>query len=90
MSPKRLRVFAGHNGSGKTTILERISKELNLGYIVSADDIEKTLNQFGSFSPNGIHSGKSELLHFEINFVNSYVYYQLTNLKQYDTHRKNR
>lgn len=40
MPPKRLRVFAGPNGSGKTTILERIPKELNLGYIVSADDIE--------------------------------------------------
>jgi predicted ABC-type ATPase len=29
MLPKRLRLFAGPNGSGKTTILERIPKELN-------------------------------------------------------------
>jgi predicted ABC-type ATPase len=50
MLPKRLRLFAGPNGSGKTTILERIPKELNFGYIVNADDIEKSLNDQGIFS----------------------------------------
>jgi predicted ABC-type ATPase len=43
MHIKRLRLFAGPNGSGKTTILERIPKKLNFGYIVNADDIEKAL-----------------------------------------------
>lgn len=52
MHPKRLRLFAGPNGSGKTTILERIPKELNLGYIVNADDIEKTLKLKGRFLLN--------------------------------------
>ena len=50
MHPKRLRLFADPNGSGKTTILEQIPKELNLGYIVNADDIEKTLRLQGSLS----------------------------------------
>ncbi len=35
MPTKRLRLFASPNGSGKTTILERIPKEVNLGYIVN-------------------------------------------------------
>jgi len=49
MYQKRLRLFAGPNGSGKTTILERIPKELNLGYIVNADDIEKRLKEDGKY-----------------------------------------
>jgi predicted ABC-type ATPase len=52
MHPKRLRLFAGPNGSGKTTILERIPKEIDLGYIVNADEIEKTLKLQGKFSLN--------------------------------------
>ena len=39
MPPKRLQLFAGPNGSGKTNIPERIPKELNFGYIVNADNI---------------------------------------------------
>lgn len=50
MITKRFRLFAGPNGSGKTTILERIPKELNLGYIVNADDIEKKLIKEAKFS----------------------------------------
>jgi predicted ABC-type ATPase len=47
----------------KQRFLSGIPKELNLGYIVSADDIEKTLNQFGSFSLNGHNiSTNTELL----------------------------
>lgn len=52
MTTKRLRLFAGPNGSGKTTILERIPKEVNFGYIVNADEIEKTLAQEGKYSFN--------------------------------------
>jgi len=50
MHPKRLRLFAGPNGSGKTTILDRIPKEVELGYIVNADEIEKTLKLHGRFA----------------------------------------
>ena len=49
MYTKRLRLFAGPNGSGKTTILERIPKELYLGYVVNADDIEKRLKEEGNY-----------------------------------------
>ena len=52
MTAKRLRLFAGPNGSGKTTILERIPKEVNFGYIVNADEIEKILAQEGKYSLN--------------------------------------
>lgn len=50
MPPKRLRLFAGPNGSGKTTIVEKISRDYNLGFIVNADDIEKRLKLEGSYS----------------------------------------
>ena len=45
MSVKRMRVFAGPNGSGKTTIFKEALKdaEVNLGVYVNADDIELEL-----------------------------------------------
>ena len=63
MSAKRLRLFAGPNGSGKTTILERIPQKVNLGYIVNADDIEKSLIEEGKYPLSGQNiSGDTELL----------------------------
>jgi predicted ABC-type ATPase len=46
MSIKRMRVFAGPNGSGKTTIFKGILKDsnINLGVYVNADEIEVILN----------------------------------------------
>jgi len=46
MSVKRMRVFAGPNGSGKTTILKGIlaDYDVKLGVYVNADEIEKELN----------------------------------------------
>jgi len=44
---KRLRVFAGPNGSGKTTILKLIDDSFDLGYYINADDIEQELKQSG-------------------------------------------
>lgn len=38
-----MRVFAGPNGSGKTTVLEDIERHFSLGFYVNADDIEKLL-----------------------------------------------
>jgi predicted ABC-type ATPase len=66
MHIKRLRLFAGPNGSGKTTILERIPKELNLGYIVNADDIEiklKADNHFPLDSQN-IYTNSASLQNY--------------------------
>lgn len=50
MASKRMRVFAGPNGSGKTTIFKGILREnqVNLGVYVNADEIEVQLN-YNSF-----------------------------------------
>lgn len=44
---KRLRLFAGPNGSGKTTIIKNFPKKIPLGVYVNADDIEKALKESG-------------------------------------------
>jgi len=45
-----MRVFAGPNGSGKTTIFKGILNEskVNLGIYVNADEIEETLRKNSS------------------------------------------
>jgi predicted ABC-type ATPase len=45
MATKRMRVFAGPNGSGKTTIIKSLQSEIPFGVYVNADDIEKQLKQ---------------------------------------------
>ena len=40
-----MRVFAGPNGSGKTTIIKKLQAEIPLGVYVNADDIEVLLKQ---------------------------------------------
>lgn len=40
MGVKRMRVFAGLNGSGKTTIIKSLLGEIGFGVYVNADDIE--------------------------------------------------
>lgn len=45
MSSKRMRVFAGPNGSGKTTIINSLRSEIGFGVYVNADDIEQMLNE---------------------------------------------
>lgn len=40
---RRLRVFAGPNGSGKTTIFRQIAETFDIGYYVNADDLEVQL-----------------------------------------------
>ena len=41
MSVKRMRVFAGPNGSGKTTIFKSLlwGEQIQLGIYVNADDV---------------------------------------------------
>ena len=45
MAQKRMRVFAGPNGSGKTTIVKSLQAEIPFGVYVNADDIERTLTE---------------------------------------------
>ena len=40
-----MRVFAGPNGSGKTTIIKSLQSEIGFGVYVNADDIESWLKQ---------------------------------------------
>ncbi len=46
-SQSRIRLFAGPNGSGKTSLYYKISKTYNSGIFVNADEIEKTLQTKG-------------------------------------------
>jgi predicted ABC-type ATPase len=45
MSSKRIRIFAGPNGSGKTTIINQLRNKIRFGVYVNADDIEKYLKK---------------------------------------------
>ena len=45
MVTKRMRVFAGPNGSGKTTIVKSLQAEIPFGVYVNADDIESLLRE---------------------------------------------
>lgn len=45
MANKRMRVFAGPNGSGKTTIINSLRSEIGFGVYVNADDIETMLKE---------------------------------------------
>ena len=68
MASKRMRVFAGPNGSGKTTIFKGILAEnkVQLGVYVNADDIEKTLSQTNTinFSNYQLTVKEQEVKHF--------------------------
>lgn len=44
---RRVRVFGGPNGSGKTTILKKIDGKYDLGYYINADEIESKIRSKG-------------------------------------------
>lgn len=50
MTVPRLRMFAGPNGSGKTTIKSVIPDRL-LGVYINPDEIEQTIRDQGAFDP---------------------------------------
>lgn len=52
MSVKRMRIFAGPNGSGKTTIVNDLKNKIQFGVYVNADDIEANLKQYYSLNFN--------------------------------------
>jgi len=68
MAIKRMRVFAGPNGSGKTTIFKGILSEnqVNLGVYVNADEIEAQLNvnSFIDFNDYQITLDKEQIQDF--------------------------
>jgi predicted ABC-type ATPase len=47
MGVKRLRIFAGPNGSGKTTIINRLRDSISFGVYINADDIERAFMEQG-------------------------------------------
>ena len=47
MAAKRMRVFAGPNGSGKTTIIQKLKDIISFGVYLNADDIESTIEKTG-------------------------------------------
>jgi predicted ABC-type ATPase len=50
--PPRLRMVAGPNGSGKTTLIGQLSQAhaFPLGFVLNADEVEKTLVETGRFA----------------------------------------
>ncbi len=44
---RRVRVFGGPNGSGKTTIINLIKSSFDVGYYINADEIENQLRNEG-------------------------------------------
>ncbi len=52
MPAKRMRIFAGPNGSGKTTIINQLRDKINFGVYVNADDIEKEITNTKTLSFN--------------------------------------
>lgn len=68
MPKKRIRIFAGPNGSGKTTIINEIKSIVNLGVYVNADDIEKEIleNNFLNLEKYQIEINNNKInLHFK-------------------------
>lgn len=65
--PPKLRIFAGPNGSGKTSLVNNFPTAIKLGIVVNADDIEKEFRQKGKLNITsfGVKFDKKSLLaHF--------------------------
>ena len=68
MATKRMRVFAGPNGSGKTTIITNLKNKIPFGVYVNADDIErelKTTDTLGFNQYNLLLNTQLVQLHFK-------------------------
>lgn len=68
MAEKRMRVFAGPNGSGKTTIINSLhfEKKIPFGAYVNADDIENQLilSHSVSFDAYQLTVSNNQIEHF--------------------------
>lgn len=64
----RLRIIAGPNGSGKSHLTRALRTEydINWGYYINADDIERELREKGkiSFEDFGLEADETAFLHF--------------------------
>ena len=60
--PKRMRIFAGPNGSGKTSIINRLKDKISFGNYINADDIEFDLINNGYQLPSGLNNIESSEL----------------------------
>lgn len=64
--PKRMRIFAGPNGSGKTSIINRLKDKISFGSYINADDIEADLLNNGYQLP-------SDLFNIECSSLTNYL-----------------
>ena len=64
VSKKRLRIFAGPNGSGKTTITKIVESYVKLGVYVNADELKVLLASHRSvdFSQYGLQLDSNKFL----------------------------
>lgn len=63
---KRLRMFAGPNDSGKSTLFNEFKKNYDPGYFINADDLEKLLSSSGliDLEPIGVKALPKDLKAF--------------------------
>lgn len=62
---KRLRILAGPNGSGKTSIYRELRDEFNWGVFVNADEIERSLREDGEINLSAYGLGNVVFAQFE-------------------------
>ena len=80
---KRVRMFAGPNGSGKTTIKKSINSDL-FGIYINPDDIELSLknNRFLDLNSYSVHSSQPDKIEFlqkaQKKGFRTYLYYVAT------------
>ncbi len=67
MNKPRLRIFAGPNGSGKTSLFDSFATKFPTGYFLNADNIEKELSQKGFIDLNeyNLNLKQEDLIEFK-------------------------
>lgn len=82
---KRLRIFAGPNGSGKTTITNIVESYVKLGVYVNADELKVLLayHRYVDFSHYGLRLDSN---HFMLTFKESSLSTRLSNVEETLSH----
>ena len=68
---KRLRILAGPNGSGKTSIYRGLRDKFNWGVFVNADEIEKALRECAELNLSAYGVCNTNFAQFELAFNQS-------------------